>query len=184
MTVVEVILIGIALSMDAVAVSMSNAMVYSTEKIKKLASMPVFFGVFQALMPLLGFFAGGIFSDFISKYSGGVILIILGFIGIKMIKEGIEHKDDEKCIEKNLTYKMIFWQAVATSIDAFAVGVGFAAGAAEIYSSVIIIGITTFILSMCAVFSGRRFGDMLGSKAEILGGIILVCIGIKAILPI
>ncbi len=177
----EILLIGIGLSMDAVAVSMTNGMVYNNVGKAKIAAMPLFFGIFQAIMPLLGYFAGGLFSDFICRYSGIVILLILGFIGAKMVKDGFSHKDDEHEISKSLTYKILFAQAVATSIDAFAVGVGFAAGGAEIVSSVLLIGLTTFILSGGAIFIGKRFGDILGSKAEVLGGVILICIGIKAI---
>lgn len=186
MSLLEVVLVGIGLSMDAVAVSMSNGMVYKCADRKKLLAMPLFFGIFQALMPLAGYFAGGLFADIITKYSGIVIFLILGFIGGKMIKDGFCHSDECECEKTSLTYKLLFAQAIATSIDAFAVGVGFAAGAmptADIFYSVFLIGIITFLLSMWAIFIGKRFGNMLGSKAEILGGVILVIIGIKSLLP-
>ena len=180
MTIYEVLLIGVGLSMDAGAVSMTNGMVYDNIGKAKTFAMPLFFGAFQALMPLLGYFAGGLFSDFICRYSGIVILAILGFIGGKMVKDGFSHGDDMHEVTKKLTYKILLAQAVATSIDAFAVGVGFVAGRTDIAFAVSLIGATTFILSLAAIFIGRRFGDLLGSKAEILGGVILICIGIKA----
>lgn len=183
MTFFEVLLIGIGLSMDAAAVSMTDGMVYRQMGRREFVLIALFFGFFQALMPLLGYFVGGLFSDFICKYSGIVIFLILGIIGSKMIKEALSHTDDEHVLEKRLTYSVLFVQAIATSIDAFAVGVGFAAsGMTDILSPVTVIGITTFIISIASVIIGRRFGDMLGSKAEFLGGIILILIGIKAMI--
>ncbi len=184
LTFLEVLLIGVGLSMDAAAVSMTDGMVYRQMGKQKIALIPLFFGLFQALMPLLGYYIGGLFSGFICKYSGIVIFLILGIIGAKMIKDAFSHTDDEHVLKKQLTYSVLVVQAIATSIDAFAIGVGFAvSGMTDIILSVILIGITTFIISMASVFIGRKFGDMLGSKAEILGGIILILIGIKAILP-
>ena len=183
MGIVEVVLIGIGLSMDAAAVSMTDGMVYRNIRKRNLLAMPVCCGLFQALMPLLGFYAGSVLSFVIQKYSGVVILAILGIIGIKMVKDGIGHSAEERCATKAFTWNVLLMQAVATSIDAFAVGIGFAAGGMEIWSAVSLIGITTMFLSLAAMFLGRRFGDLLGAKAEIVGGIILIGIGIKAVLP-
>lgn len=182
MEIFEIILIGIGLSMDAVAVSMSNGMVYKNIEKDKTLAMPIFFGVFQGMMPLLGFFAGSLFSDFISKYSGMVTLIVLGIIGGKMIKDGLSPEDEGEENATSLTYKVLFLQAIATSIDAFAVGVSFCAAGTNIFLSAPIIAVTTLICSAIAVYIGKRFGNLLGDKAQILGGIILVIIGIKAIL--
>ena len=184
MTVFEILLIGLGLSMDAAAVSMTNAMAYRNVDIKKFITMPLVFGVFQALMPLFGFFVGGIFSKFICQYSNIVIFFILGFIGAKMVRDGFLHREDEKSIEKSLTYGVLFVQAIATSIDAFAVGVGFAMGKIDIYGAVSIIGISTFLVGLLAVYTGRKFGDLLGSKAEIMGGFMLIVIAIKAIVSV
>lgn len=196
MSLFEIILIGIGLSMDAVAVSMTNGMVYKGSSKGKTYSMPIFFGVFQGLMPLIGYFAGGLFADVISQYAGLLVFAILGFIGGKMLKDGIEHKKEEKEISeqstevnelesetevKTLTYKMLFIQAIATSIDAFAVGIGFSVAQVNILPAVGIIGITTALCSLAAIFIGKKFGDILGSKSEILGGTILVLIAIKAL---
>ena len=142
MSIWEIIMIGIGLSMDAAAVSMTNGMVYPKTCRTKILSMPLFFGGFQALMPLLGYFASGVFADFLSRYSGIIVLIILGVIGGKMVYDGLHPRKEEEtgC---SLTYRMLLIQAVATSIDAFAVGVGFSAMQVNIVQAVSIIGVTT-----------------------------------------
>ncbi|MEG0671405.1 manganese efflux pump MntP family protein [Clostridium sp.] len=181
MNILEIILIGIALSMDAAAVSMTNGMVYKNTTKSKLFAMPILFGLFQGLMPVIGYFAGGIFSSFITKYSNILILVILGFIGFNMVKCGLSK--DEKCdCNSNLTFKLIFFQAIATSIDAFAVGIGFSAMQVNIFSAGLVICTTTAICSLIAIFIGEKFGDLLGKKAEVFGGVILIFIAIKAVL--
>lgn len=181
MNLFEIIFIGLGLSMDAVAVSMTNGMVYSNMTKDKEASMPIFFGLFQGIMPILGFYAGSLFEELITRYSGIVTLLVLGIIGINMIREGIS-KEEETRNKSILTYKILFFQAIATSIDAFAVGVSFCAIGVNVFSSAIIIAITTFLCSIVAIIIGRKFGDVLGEKAHILGGVILIIIGIKSIL--
>lgn len=218
MGLIEIILIGIGLSMDAVAVSMTNGMVYKDAGKAKTYAMPILFGLFQGLMPLIGYFAGGLFADVISQYASILVFIILGFIGGKMLKDGIEHIKEEKeqakekqeqkntlvdetmvdevttqeevaiTVEvqeteekKELTYKMLFIQAIATSIDAFAVGIGFSAMQVDILPAAGIITFTTAICSLLAIFIGKKFGDLLGSKSELLGGAILVFLAIKAL---
>jgi len=182
MNILEIILIGIGLSMDAVAVSMTNGMVYKNTTKAKLLAMPLFFGFFQGFMPVIGYYAGGIFSEFITKYAGIFVLIILGFIGSNMMKEGLSSDKDENDSNASLTFKLLLFQAIATSIDAFAVGIGFSAMNVNILSSTLIIGTTTAICSLIAIFIGKKFGNLLGKKAEIFGGIILIIIAVKAIL--
>lgn len=178
MTLFDIILIGIGLSMDAAAVSMTNGMVYGRQK---TWAMPVLFGFFQGLMPLLGFIACGLFANLINQYANLAVCVILGIIGGKMIKDGL-HSDDEWTSKVAvLTYQLLLWQALATSIDAFAVGIGFGAMGVNILYCVVIIALTTFICSWLAIIIGKKFGDFLGSKAEILGGLILVIIGLKAL---
>ena len=177
----EIIMIGIGLSMDAAAVSMTNGMVYPKTCSSKILSMPLLFGGFQALMPLLGYYASGVFADFLSLYSGIIILIILGAIGVKMVYDGL-HPQMEEATSCSLTYRMLLIQAVATSIDAFAVGVGFSAMQVNIVQAVSIIGVTTLVCSFLAIAIGKKFGNMLGNKAQILGGLILIIIGIKGML--
>lgn len=181
MSLIEIILVGIGLSMDAVAVSMSNGMVYGTLPRRKWPLAPLFFGLFQGLMPLLGFFTGTLFAKYIDCYAELLILLILGFIGGKMIYDGFKG-NKEKAEERVLSLKLIFFQAVATSIDAFAVGIGFCAINVNIFFASSLIAATTFILSSLSFCIGRKFGDLLGNKAEIFGGTILVILAIKAIL--
>jgi len=186
---IEIILIGLGLSMDAVAVSMANGMAYKNTTKAKTLAMPILFGVFQGLMPLIGYFAGGLFADVISKYANILVFVILGFIGGKMLKDNLGYKDEEEAeveegVEaegKVLTYKTLFIQAIATSIDAFAVGIGFSAMQVSIIPAVSIIMLTTAICCLIAIFAGKKVSSLLGGKAEILGGLILVIIAVKAL---
>jgi len=181
MNYIDIFLIGIALSMDAFAVSVTNTLVY--KKYSALA-IALFFGAFQGLMPVAGFFAGSFFSDFISRYSGLISLIILGFIGGKMIWDSLHPDEEEQASRERLTYKLLFLQAVATSIDAFAVGVSFVGESfitqqTGIFMPALIIAGITFCLSMLAVQLGKRAGSLFGDKMEIVGGAILILIGLK-----
>lgn len=187
---IEIILIGLGLSMDAVAVSMTNGMVYKDTPKSKTLAMPLLFGLFQGLMPLIGYFAGGLFADVISKYASLLVFLILGFIGGKMLKDGLSHKKEEQeTVEtdesaeegKVLTYKTLVIQAIATSIDAFAVGIGFSAMQVSIVPATIVITLTTALCCLIAIFAGKKFGDLLGNKSEMLGGIILLVIAVKAL---
>jgi len=179
MGALEILLIGVALSMDAAAVSMTNSMVHRSKR-SRLVEMAFWFGFFQGLMPLLGYFLGSAFHDVLNVFGDMVVAVIFAFIGVKMIMEACH--DDESCPIKELTHRLLLIQAVATSIDAFAVGVGFSAGGVNIYYAVALIAVTTFILSLAAVAVGRAFGNMLGSKAEIFGGVLLIILGLKSLL--
>lgn len=186
MTGIEIIILGIALSMDAFAVTISNMFSYRAISKKRALLMPVFFGVFQGIMPLLGYFAGQAFSSLISQYAGIITFVILGFIGGKMIwdahKESKEAKSDSIDEEKpaaKLTLGVLFFQASATSIDALAVGVSFAALSVNVIFAAITICLTTALCCTIALLVGRKFGEMLGSKATVIGGIVLIVIGIK-----
>lgn len=178
----DVIMIGLGLSMDAVAVTMSNSMVCHAAGRRRLFMMPVLFGLFQAIMPLIGYYSGGLFTSLISRFAGIAVFIILGTIGGKMLWDGMHPDEKTENTVGELTYKMLLFQAIATSIDAFAVGIGFSAVGVPIFSSVVVIGITTFFCSLCAIGIGKKFGDFLESKAEVFGGVILLLIGMKALL--
>ena len=180
MGILEIFLIGVGLSMDAVAVSMTNGMVYRNESWRRKMLMPVYFGFFQFLMPILGYFAGGLFAQIINRYSGIVIFVILGIIGGKMIKDGVRGGEEES-EGTSMTHKILIFQAIATSIDAFAVGIGFQAMQMTVIAPSLLIGLTTFCLSIAAIFIGQKFGTVLENKAQILGGVILVIIGVKAL---
>lgn len=191
MSAFEILLLGIALSADAFAVTVSNTFVYARERKRKLILMPVFFGLFQAMMPVLGYFLGNLAAQIIEAYSGIVTLIILGFIGGNMIKEGLEalRSDEEGQMGfeddgsvKKLRISQLLVQAVATAIDAFAVGFSLRAQDVDLAFAVTVIGLTTFACCIVALFLGRKLGRLLGDRAEVVGGIVLVIIGLKAFL--
>ena len=132
-------------------------------------------------MPVLGYILGGAFADIIDVLGKYLVLAIFCAIGGKMLQEAFMKEDHEKT-PAALTHKLLLIQAVATSIDAFAIGVGFSTGNVEIFSAVSIIAVTTFLLSLVAVEAGRAFGNMLGGKAETFGGVLLIILGLKAFL--
>lgn len=189
MGIVEILVLGVALSADAFAVTISNTFVYAGESKGRLALMPVFFGLFQGLMPLLGYFVGGLAAEVIEEYSGIITLIILGFIGGNMIREGVcallglgDDADEpgNGPAAKRLTVATLLVQAIATAIDAFAVGVSLRAQAVAIVPAAAIITLTTAACCVVALLVGRKLGEVLGDRAEVAGGVVLVIIGLKA----
>ncbi|MEE1274962.1 MAG: manganese efflux pump MntP family protein [Olegusella sp.] len=192
MTLVEILLLGLALSADAFSVTISNTFVYASERRRRLLLMPVFFGAFQALMPLLGYFLGSVAASFIEKYAGIVTLLILGVIGGNMVREGIGalraamHGQAEEVAaaraDQRLTIGTLVFQAIATAIDAFAVGVSLRAQNVNLIFSVSVIGLTTAVCCVIAIFLGKRLGRLLGDRAEVVGGLVLIGIGVKAFL--
>ena len=180
MGIVEIILIGIGLSMDAVCVSMSNGMCYKLS-VKKAFLVGGMFGLFQGLMPIIGYLTGSIFAEQIRGVDHYIALVLLSLIGGKMIYDGVKNSNDPN-LGTRLSIKMIIFQGVATSIDALAVGVSFAAVGVDIFMSALTITICTFILSTIAVFIGNKIGDKLNQKAQIFGGTILILIGIKILI--
>lgn len=188
MSIAEIVLLGVALAMDAFAVTLSNAFCHKGASRARLCALPLAFGAFQGLMPLLGFFLGGVVGSLIEAYAGIVTLVILGLIGGNMIKEGVSalrHPEEQACAAspERLTAAVILMQAVATSIDAFAVGVSLRAVNVDIAVSAGIIALTTCACCFAALALGRRFGHVLGDRAQIVGGAVLVLIGLKAMLP-
>lgn len=176
-------MIGIALSADAMSVTLCNILANPRLPKTRALAMPVAFGVFQGLMPLLGFYAGSLAASFIEAYAGIITLVILGVIGGKMVWDGF-HDDEaaeEEAARDHIGASVILLQAVATSIDAFAVGVSFAATGEAIWLDASIIAFCTFALCVLVLVVGRRFGANLGARAQIVGGIILIAIGIKAL---
>lgn len=191
MNLTEIIILGIALSADAFAVTISNTFVHCHETRARLALMPVFFGLFQGLMPVAGYYLGGLAASLIEAYSGIVTLVILGIIGGNMIREGVSslrlaREDPEAaaeaaaCVTSRLTISSLLFQAVATAIDAFAVGVSLRAQAVQIVPASCVIALITACCCVVALAIGRRFGELLGDRAEVVGGVVLVCIGLKA----
>lgn len=179
MGIFEILMIGIGLSMDAAAVSMSNGMCIPSIRWKHALATAFAFGAFQGIMPLIGYFAGSLFAEQIGAVDHWLALILLGFIGGKMIYESLTADHDSCPVDRRLTFKLLLVQAIATSIDALAVGVSFAALTVSILLAASVIAATTFVLSFVSVYIGKRFGTLLNQKAELIGGLILVFIGVK-----
>lgn len=181
---VELFLIGVGLSMDAFAVAICKGLnMRGKINFKHAGIIALFFGGFQAIMPLIGYFLGIGFEKYITRIDHWIAFILLCFIGGKMIVEAIkEWNEVDKQEEDRLDIKELFVLAVATSIDALAVGITFAFLNVNIWSAISIIGATTFVLSIIGVVIGNKFGSKYKSKAELVGGIILVLIGAKILL--
>ncbi len=182
MTLNSVTLFSIALgvSMDAFAVAVTSGIIINKVKLKNALKIGFFFGFFQALMPLIGWGAGIGFHHYIEKFDHWIAFILLVIIGGKMIYESFKGDEGEEDKNKNpLQLKVLLFLAVATSIDALAVGISFAFLEIPIFSSIIIIGMVTFIFSFLGVLIGKSSGQFLRGKAEIVGGVVLTFIGVK-----
>lgn len=179
--VIELFLIGIGLSMDAFAVSICKGLVMEKVNKKQAFIIGLYFGGFQALMPLIGWFLGIRFQKYITSIDHWIAFVLLALIGGKMIVEAVRDPDVEEIGKKDqsLDHKEMLLLAVATSIDALAVGITFAFLDLPIVEAIVIIGLTTFFLSIIGVVVGNFFGTRYKKKAEIVGGIILVAIGVK-----
>lgn len=182
MGILELSLIGIGLAMDAFAVSICKGL--NMRKINYVHGLitAMFFGVFQAVMPLIGFFLGRQFSTYITTVDHWITFILLAFIGGKMIYEAFSENEECETCSAGLDIKELLLMAVATSIDALAVGVTFAFLDVSIFSSVLIIGVITFVISFIGVIIGNIFGSKYKEKAEVFGGVILILIGLKILL--
>ena len=179
-----VLVLAVALSMDAFAVSIINSMCYEDPGHKKAILTSLAFGVFQGVMPLIGYWAGSAFASAVSRVDHWIAFVLLAFIGGKMLWEAIrEWNEPVHCpVERTLTGKLILTQAVATSIDALAVGITFAFLRVDIMASVVVIGVTTFALSLVGVAVGHRFGARYEKPATVVGGVVLILIGLKILL--
>ncbi|MBE6051385.1 MAG: manganese efflux pump [Clostridium sp.] len=181
MSILELFILAIGLSMDAFAVSICKGLSLRKIKFKHMCIAGAWFGGFQALMPLIGYFLGSFFTDMITTYSHWIAFALLLFLGANMIKESISDDDDEE-VDSAMDFKNMLLLAIATSIDALAVGVTFAFLQVDIVPAVSFIGIVTFVCSAIGVKVGSIFGDKYKSKAELCGGIILILIGIRIFL--
>lgn len=181
MGIVELLMIAVGLSMDAFAVSVCKGLSMKKITIGKMAVVGLWFGGFQAFMPLLGYFLGSTFEQYIKAVDHWVAFVLLALIGGNMIREALS-KDDDDGADASLAFKPMLLMAIATSIDALAVGITFACLSVNIIPAVSFIGTTTFILSAAGVKIGSIFGDKWKSKAELAGGVILILIGTKILL--
>ena len=175
----ELIFIAIGLSMDAFAVSICKGLSLKKAKLKQMIMAGIYFGGFQALMPLIGYVLGIGFESIVQSIDHWIAFILLGILGINMIKESFS---DNENINSDFSLKAMIPLAVATSIDALTVGITFAFLRVNILFSVLMIGIITFIFSFIGVKIGNILGDKLKNKAELIGGIILILIGLKVLL--
>ena len=188
MNFLTIVLIAVGLSMDAFAVSVCKGISLKDADWKQSVQVGLWFGIFQALMPLAGYFAGNRFLDIISSWDHWIAFALLLFIGLNMVREGLKDAKGEQecfgeCGHNDLGFKTMLMAAIATSIDALAVGVSFVAiNNLNIWAAVGIIGIVTFAFSVVGVGAGTRIGKKFAAKAEITGGIILICIGLKIVL--
>jgi putative Mn2+ efflux pump MntP len=180
MGILEIVLIGIGLAMDAFAVSICKGLSMKKLDMKKAFIIALYFGVFQAGMPVIGYFLGASFQSIVTNIDHWIAFILLIFIGGNMIKESFDKEDDKK--NDDVSFKTMFILAVATSIDALAIGVTLAFMQTNLLFSISIIGIITFVLSLLGVKIGNKFGDKFQNKAEFAGGVILILIGIKILL--
>ncbi len=180
MGIAELFILSVGLAMDAFAVSICKGLSLQKIKIKHMCLAGLWFGGFQILMPLIGYFFGSFFSDIVTKGANVIAFVLLAIIGGNMIKEALG-KSEEK-LDASMSVKTMFVLAVATSIDALAVGVTFAFLKVNIVVAVTFIGVVTFIMSAIGIKIGSIFGTKYKSRAELAGGIILILIGIKILL--
>ena len=190
MSLIELFILAVGLSMDAFAVAICKGLSLRKVSLKECTKVGLYFGGFQAGMPLIGYILGVQFKDYITSIDHWIAFILLSFIGINMIREAMDKDEDESIVNlaeaavgeeevNELGFKNMVMLAIATSIDALAVGVTFAFLQVDIVPAVLFIGIVTFALSAIGVKIGNVFGTKYKSKAEAAGGIILILIGLK-----
>lgn len=180
MGIFEILLVGIGLAMDAFAVSICKGLSMKKMSWKNAIIIALYFGIFQALMPLIGYFLGMTFESIVTTFDHWVAFALLTLLGGGMIKESFDNEDEKK--NDKIDFKTMVVLAIATSIDALAIGITFAFFDVNIVLAISLIGIITFIISILGVKIGNRFGDKYQNKAQLLGGIILVLLGFKILL--
>lgn len=183
--VIELFLLGVGLSMDAFAVSVCKGLGMRKLNKKQALIIGLYFGGFQALMPFVGWLLGSQFQKYITSIDHWIAFILLGFIGGKMMVEAVREWNEEEVVDvmdAPIDHKNMLVLAVATSIDALAVGITFAFLGTPIVEAITIIGITTMVISIAGVVIGNFFGSRYKSKAEFIGGLILVLLGLKILL--
>ena len=183
MSLIELFVIAVGLSMDAFAVAVCKGLSLQKLEKKHIFITGLWFGSFQGLMPLIGFLLGSTFEKYITPIDHWVTFVLLGIIGANMIKESLSREEEESDDDASFAFKSMLVMAVATSIDALAVGITFALlPDVNVSAAVIFIGVVTFILSCAGIKIGNIFGAKFKDKAELAGGIILVLMGTKILL--
>ena len=181
----ELLILGIGVSMDAFAVSICKGLAVKKARLKECSTCGLWFGGFQALMPLIGFFLGALFYNAISAFDHWIAFGLLALIGANMLKEAFGKEETDSCDIQgvDLSFKAMLVMAIATSIDALAVGISLAmAGDVNILAAVVLIGVITFSLSAVGVKIGNVFGSRYEKKAQFCGGVILILLGLKILL--
>ena len=185
MTLLEIFLVGVGLSMDAFAVAICKGLAMPRVNRKQTLLIGLYFGVFQAVMPLTGWLLGSQFARHVTKMAPWIAFVLLAWIGGSMIRESLSEKEEEERAElAELRHRELLMLAIATSIDALAVGVSFSMVelTVPIYAAAALIGCTTFAISVAGVFVGNLFGARYKNRAEFVGGAILILIGLKILL--
>ena len=184
MSLLELFILSVGLSMDAFAVAICKGLGMRRATLKNACLVGLYFGLFQAGMPLIGYLLGRQFAGYITDYDHWIAFGLLVFLGLRMIKEAFDKKEEEacECGQADLRCRVMLVLAVATSIDALAVGVSLAFLQVDILPAVCLIGLITFLLSIAGVKIGNVFGVKYKSKAEVAGGMILIAIGLKILL--
>lgn len=180
MEFISIVLLAIGLAMDAFAVSICKGLALKHAELKHMIIIGLWFGIFQAVMPIIGYFLGNSFYSYISEFDHWIAFALLVLIGANMIRESLS-KDEEE-VDDNIGFRTMLILAIATSIDALAVGISLAMDNSNIYVSALIIGVITMVISMVGVKIGAKVGSSYGNKAEFFGGAILILLGIKIVL--
>lgn len=177
--IISITLIAVALAMDAFAVSLCKGLAMKRPDIKSVVIIALWFGIFQALMPVIGYLLGNSMYDLMKDYDHWIAFGLLLLIGANMIRESFSEEEE---MDADIYPIPMLILAIATSIDAFAVGISLAMDGSDIISSALIIGVITFVISAVGVKIGAKVGSILGRRAELFGGLILIAIGIKIVL--
>ena len=180
MKIWEIVLIAVGVSMDAFAVAICKGIESKEKTLKTAVLCGSWFGFFQFLMPVIGFFVGALFAGFIESFDHWVAFILLSIIGANMLKEAFSK--EQEVVSNEMSFKKMLILAIATSIDALAVGITMAILKVNVWICAGIIGCFTFLFSFSGAFIGKRFGEKYKNKAEIVGGIILILLGIKILI--
>lgn len=186
MSIFEIVLIGIALAMDAFALTIANCSTYKTSlNRKKEWSMPLAFAFFQFLMPVLGFYIGSIFQEVLTTFSSLLTFVIFFVLAFKIVLDNVKStKEDEANLSGNFSVSILILQGIATSIDALAIGITFTVSLSSPFLASLIIGATTFVIVAIALYIGKSLGKILGKYAQWLGAIILFALAIKSLIQL
>lgn len=182
MSIIEIILISIGLAMDAFGVSIGKGLTMQNGSNGKKIALAALFGVFQFVMPIIGWAIGRQFIDIIAEFDHWIIFVLLGYLGISMIRESYNDESDEEVENNNLGFGKMMLLSVATSLDAMAVGLTFAFMDINVWFASGMIGIITFLISLIGIYMGRFMGQFVGRYAELIGGAVLILIGTKILM--